>query len=140
MVRKRKAPSGPVMTWPRYRKPMLSYSPFSSAEIDHRSAKRVAASRHRNARKFKLTASSARLAQVVALRRSWLEKRPLGLADGRFIPIVTGRGRRKLLGQGSARTGQFPRRCKNAAVEQKSTAIGFQWSVHQHDQAVFEMN
>ena len=24
-------PSGPVMTWPRYRKPMLSYSPFSSA-------------------------------------------------------------------------------------------------------------
>src|SRR6516225_4199243 len=31
MVRKRNAPSGPVMTWPRYRKPMLSYSPLSSA-------------------------------------------------------------------------------------------------------------
>jgi hypothetical protein len=31
MVRKRNAPSGPVMTRPRYRKPTLSYSPFSSA-------------------------------------------------------------------------------------------------------------
>src|SRR5215813_12169991 len=31
IVRKRNAPSSPVMTWPRYRKPVLSYSPFSSA-------------------------------------------------------------------------------------------------------------
>jgi hypothetical protein len=77
-------------------------------------------------------ASSARLAQVTALWRSWLEKRPLGIADGRFITIVTGRGGRKLLRQCSVRTGQFPCRDKHAAIEQKSTAIWFRWSVHEH--------
>ena len=58
-------------------------------EIDHGSAKWAAASRQHNARKFKLTAWSAGLAQVAALRGSWLEKRPLGLADGWFITVVT---------------------------------------------------
>jgi hypothetical protein len=103
-------------------------------EIDHRSAKRAAASRQHNARKFELTASDARLAKVAAFRRSWLEKRSLGLADGRSITIVTGRGGRKLLRQGSVRKGQLPRRGKHAAVQQKSTAIWFRWSIHEHDQ------
>jgi hypothetical protein len=49
-------------------------------------------------------------------------------------PIVTETGGRKLLRQGSVGTGQFPRRRKNAAAEQKSTAIGFRLSVHEHDQ------
>src|SRR5262249_10953545 len=66
-------------------------------EIDHRSAKRAAASRQHKARKFKGTAFSAGLAQVTALRRTWLEKRPLGLADRRLIVIVTERRGRKLL-------------------------------------------
>jgi hypothetical protein len=61
----------------------------SMPEIDHSSAKWAAASRQHNARKFKLTAWSAGLAQVAALRGSWLEKRPLGLADGWFITVVT---------------------------------------------------
>ena len=61
----------------------------SMPEIDHTSAKWAAASRQHNARKFKLTAWSAGLAQVAALRGSWLEKRPLGLADGWFITVVT---------------------------------------------------
>src|SRR6516164_8243938 len=55
-------------------------------EIDHRSAKRAAASRQHKARKFK-GVSSAGLAQVTALRGSWLEKRPLGLADRRLMAI-----------------------------------------------------
>jgi hypothetical protein len=71
-------------------------------EIDHRSTKRAAASRQHKARKFEPTASCARLAQVVW--RSWLEKRTLGLADGRFIAITTGRRGRKLLRQDSVRT------------------------------------
>ena len=58
-------------------------------EIDYGSAKRAAVSRQYNARKFELTALSVRLAQITALRRSWLEKRPLGLADGWFITVVT---------------------------------------------------
>src|SRR6516164_2281351 len=66
-------------------------------EIDYRSAKRAAASRQHKARKFKRAASSARLAQVTALRRSRLEKRPLGLADRRLIAIVTERHGRNLL-------------------------------------------
>src|SRR5262245_47155214 len=49
---------------------------ISMPEIDHRSAKWAAAFRQHKARKFEPTASSARLAQVTALRRSWLEKRP----------------------------------------------------------------
>ena len=49
-------------------------------EIDHRSAKRAAASRQHKARKFKGAASSARLAQVTALRR-------LGYAHEQFIEI-----------------------------------------------------
>ena len=76
-------------------------------EIDHRSAKRAAASRQHKARKFEPMASSARLAQVTALRRSRLEKRPLRLADGRFIAITTGRRGRKLL-QDSVRKGIVP--------------------------------
>jgi MFS family permease len=52
--------------------------------IDHRSAKRAAASRSTTPESSNW-ASSARLAQVAALRRSWLEKRSLGLADGRII-------------------------------------------------------
>jgi hypothetical protein len=60
-------------------------------EIDHCSAKRAAASRQHSARKFKRTACRARPAQVAALRRSWFEKRALGLADGRFVAIVTER-------------------------------------------------
>src|SRR6266566_6499605 len=88
-------------------------------EIDHRCAKRAAASRQHKARKFKGTASSARLAQVTALRRSWLEKRPLGLADRRLIAIVKGRCGRKLLRQDSVRTGQFRPSGKDAGVEQK---------------------
>src|SRR5215469_15108126 len=45
------------------------------------------------------------LAQVTSLRRSWLEKRPLGLADGRLIAIMTRRRRPKLLsGQCLCRT------------------------------------
>ena len=59
-------------------------------EIDHRRAKRAAAFRQHKTRKFELMAASAGVAQVTALRRSWLEKRPLGLANGRFIAIVTG--------------------------------------------------
>src|SRR5215469_2924409 len=76
-------------------------------KVDHRCAKRAAASCQHKARKFKGTASSARLAQVTALRRSWLEKRPLGLADCRLMAIVTGRRGRKLLRQDNVRTGQF---------------------------------
>jgi hypothetical protein len=78
---------------------------ISMPEIDHCSTKRAAVSRHHAARKFKLTASSAALAQVTALRRSRLEKRPLRLADGRFIAIMTGRRGRKLVRQGSVSTG-----------------------------------
>src|SRR5262249_35331191 len=85
----------------------------SMPEIDHRSAKWAATSRQYNARKFELTASSARLAQIAALRGSWLEKRSLGLADGRFITIVTGRGGCTLLRQGSVRTGRMPLLSRN---------------------------
>ena len=53
---------------------------------------------------------------------------------------LTGRGGCKLLRQRTVRTGQFPSRSKNAAVEQKSTAIGFRWSVHEHDRAVIDTN
>jgi hypothetical protein len=91
-------------------------------EIDHRSTKRAAASRHHNASKFEPTAPSARLAQVAALRRSWLEKRALRLADGRFIAIVTERRGRKLLRRGRFRTGQFPPGGKHPGVEQESSA------------------
>jgi hypothetical protein len=77
---------------------------ISMPEIDHRSTKRAAASRQHKARKFEPTASCAKLAQVTALRRSWLEKRTLGLADGRFIAITTGRRGRKLLRQDSIGT------------------------------------
>src|SRR5262249_28139804 len=81
---------------------------ISMPEIDHRSAKWAAASRQHKARKFEPTASSARLAQVTALRRSWLEKRPFSLAQRWFIAIATGRRGRKLLRQDSVHTGQFP--------------------------------
>jgi hypothetical protein len=74
-------------------------------EIDHCSAKRAAASRQHSARKFERTACRARLAQVTALRRSWLKKWALGLTDGRFIAIVTERSARKFSGQGSICTG-----------------------------------
>jgi hypothetical protein len=62
---------------------------ISMPEIDHRPAKRAAVSRQHKAGKFEPAAFSVRLAQVTALRRSWLEKRPLGLADGRLIAIMT---------------------------------------------------
>jgi hypothetical protein len=74
------------------------------------------------------------LAQVAALRRSRLEKRALGLTDGRFVAIVTERRGRKLLRQGCVRTGQFPPSGKHAGVEQKLAAS--RWSVHEHNQAV----
>jgi hypothetical protein len=94
-------------------------------EIDHGSAKQVAASRQHKARKFELTASSARLAQVATLRRSWLEKRALGLPGSWFITIATGRRGRKLLRQHSVRAGQFPSSSKHAGVEQKRAASWF---------------
>src|SRR5215831_16000781 len=78
---------------------------ISMPEIDHCSTKLAAASRQHKARKFEPAASSAGLAQVTALRRSGLEKRPLRLADGQFIAITTGRRGRKLLRQDSVRTG-----------------------------------
>jgi hypothetical protein len=86
-------------------------------EIDYRSAKRMTASRQHKARKFKSMAYTARLAQVTALWRSWFEKRTLGLTNGRFIAIATGRRRRKLLRQDSLHTGQFPPRSEHAGVE-----------------------
>ena len=61
---------------------------ISMPEIDHRFAKWAAVTRQHKAGKFEPTAFSARLAQITALRRSWLEKRPLGLAD---IAIMTRR-------------------------------------------------
>src|SRR6516162_11604673 len=94
-------------------------------EIDHRSAERAAASRQHKAGKFKGATSSARLAQVTALRRSWLEKRPRGLAGCRLMAIVTGRGGRKLLRQDNVRTGQFRPSGKHAGVEQKSATSLF---------------
>src|SRR6516225_12368512 len=69
----------------------------SMPEIDHRPAKRAAVSRQHKAGKFEPAPFSVRLAQVTALRRSWLEKRPLGLADGRLIAIMTRRRWPKLL-------------------------------------------
>src|SRR3974390_1604017 len=72
---------------------------ISMPEINHRFAKRPAASRQHKTRKFEATACSTRLAQGTALRRFWLEERSLGLANGRFIAIVTGRRERKLLRQ-----------------------------------------
>jgi len=81
---------------------------ISMPEIDHRTAKRPTASRQHKARKFERTTPSAGHAEVTALRRSWLEKRPLGLTDCRFIAIATGRRRRKFLRQDSVRTGKFP--------------------------------
>src|SRR5262245_65747347 len=98
---------------------------ISMPEIDHRSMKRPAAFRQHKARKFEPTASSARLAQVTALWRSWLEKRPFSLAQRWFIAIATGRRGRKLLRQDRVRTGQFPPRGKHAGVKQKSPASRF---------------
>src|SRR3974390_1202823 len=72
-------------------------------EINHRFAKRPAASRQHKTRKFEATACSTRLPQVTALRRFWLEERSLGLANGRFIAIVTGRRGRQLGAQGCVR-------------------------------------
>jgi hypothetical protein len=98
---------------------------ISMPEIDHRAAKRATASRQHKARKFERTAPSAGLAEVTALRRSWLEKRPLSLTDGRFIAIATGRCRRKFLRQDSVRTGKLQSGGKDAGVEQKSAASRF---------------
>src|SRR5262245_60898761 len=100
-------------------------------EIDRRSVKRAAASRQYNAGKFEPAAFSARLAQVTAPRRSWLEKRPLRLRDGRFIAVVAGRRGRKLLRQGGVRIRQFPPSGEHASVEQKSAAGGLRQSVHE---------
>jgi hypothetical protein len=98
---------------------------ISMPEINHRSTNCAAASRQHEPRKFEVIAFSARLAQITPLRRSWLEKWPLGLADGRFIAIVTRRRRPKLLRQASVCAGQFPSRSKHTGVEQKSTASRF---------------
>src|SRR5262249_29648285 len=78
---------------------------ISVPEIDHRSAQRSATPGQRKAGQFKPKAPSAMLAQITALRRSWLKKWPLGLADGWFIAIVTGGRGCKLLPQDSVRTG-----------------------------------
>src|SRR6266480_2213160 len=94
-------------------------------EIDHRSAKRAAASRQHKARKFERTAPSAGHAEVTTFRRPWLEKRPLSLTDRRFIAVATGRRRRKFLRQDHVRTGKFPSGAKDASVEQKSAASRF---------------
>src|SRR5262249_18221195 len=81
---------------------------ISMPEIDHRSANCAAASRQHEPRKVEVTAFSARLAQITPLRRSWLEKGPLGLADGRLIAVMTRRRRVKLLRQARVCAGQFP--------------------------------
>lgn len=98
---------------------------ISMPEIDYSAAKRASASRQHKAGKLERTASGTGLAEVAALRRSWLEKRPLGLTDGRFIAIATGRRRRKLLRQHGVRTGKFPSGGKDAGVKQKSAASRF---------------
>ena len=97
----------------------------SMPDIDYHAAKRAAACRQHEARKFERTAPSAGLAQVTALRRSWLKKRPLGLTDGRFFAIATGRRRRKFLRQDTVHGGKFPSGGKHAGVEQKSAASWF---------------
>src|SRR5262245_23419294 len=102
-------------------------------EIDHRPLKRAAASGQHEAGKFERSVSGARLAQVSALRRLWLEKGPLGLAHGRFIAIATRRRGRKLLREHCVRTRQFPSSGKDAGVEQKSATTRFQKFVHQHN-------
>jgi hypothetical protein len=95
---------------------------ISMPEIDHRSTNCAAASRQHEPRKFELITFSPRLAQITPLRRSWLEKWPLGLADSWLIAIVTRRRGRKLLRQASVCAGQFPSSSKHAGVEQKSAA------------------
>jgi hypothetical protein len=94
-------------------------------KIDHRAAKRPTASRQHKAREFERTTSSAGHAKVTALRRSWLEKRPLGLTECRLIAIATSRRRRKFLGQDSIGTGKFPSGGKDTGVEQNPAASGF---------------
>src|SRR3974390_3765244 len=76
---------------------------ISMPEINHCFAKRPAASRQHKTRKFEATSCSTRLAQITALRRFWLEQRSLGLANGRFIAIATGRRGRQLGAQGCVR-------------------------------------
>src|SRR6516225_7528710 len=98
---------------------------ISMPDIDHRPAKRAAVSHQHKAGKFEPAAFSVRLAQVTSLRRSWLEKRPLGLADGRLIAIMTRRRRPKLLRQASVCAGQFPSSSKHPGVKQKSAASWF---------------
>src|SRR6516225_1644684 len=95
---------------------------ISMPEIDHRSSNCAAASRQYEPRKFEVIAFSARFAQITPLWRSWLEKWPLGLVDGRSIAIVTRRRGRKLLRRASVCAGQFPSGSKHAGVEQKSAA------------------
>src|SRR6516225_7342997 len=106
---------------------------ISMPEINHRFAKRPAASRQHKTRKFEATAYSTRLAQVTALRRFRLEERFLGLANGRFIAIATGRRGRKVLRQGCVRAGQFPPGGKHGGVEQKSAARLLRESIHEVD-------
>src|SRR5262245_32140837 len=105
-------------------------------EIDHRPLKWAATSGQHEAGKFERTVAGARLAQVTTLRRLWLEKRSLCLAHGRFIAIATGRRDRELLRKHGVRAGQFPRRGKDAGVEQKSATTRFQRFLHQHNQVV----
>jgi hypothetical protein len=98
---------------------------ISMPEIDHRSAKWAAVTRQHKAGEFEPTAFSARLAQITPLWRSWLEKWPFSLADGRLIAIVTRRRRPKFLRQASVCAGHFPSGSKHAGVEQKSAASWF---------------
>src|ERR1700674_2611175 len=98
---------------------------ISMPEIDHCAAKRAAVPRQHKAGEFEWTATSAGLAQITALWRSRLEKRPLGLTNCWFIAIVTGRRRREFLRQDSVRTGKFPPGGKDASVKQKSAASRF---------------
>src|SRR3974377_739667 len=106
---------------------------ISMPEINHRFTKRPAASRQHKTRKFEAMSCSTRLAQVTALWRFWLEERSLGLANGRFIAIATGRRGRKLLRPDCVRALQFPPGGKHGGVKQKSAARLFRESIHEVD-------
>jgi hypothetical protein len=110
-------PSASAKTFPRGRNPLLSCSPASSAR--HKSTRAPATGRQ--VRVSTAPESSTGRPAIPGSRRSLrrcdrgLKKGPLGLRNGRLVPVMTGRGRRQVpLGEGAV--GERARGGKGAPI------------------------